>query len=112
LHAEKGTGGTVVARRFDDEYEDAAAAVEALQPLLAAGRSCAILARTNRVLDPIESVCRSHGVKYYRASGRSVLDQSEGALMCNLLHVACSVCQSQIQMSALGVRRNSWTIRS
>ncbi|WP_028218894.1 ATP-dependent helicase [Paraburkholderia oxyphila] len=87
LHAEKGAGGTVVARRFNDEYEDATAAIEALQPLLAAGQSCAILSRTNRVLDPIESVCRSHGVKYYRASGRSVLDQPEGALMCNLLQI-------------------------
>ncbi|CAG9254930.1 Plasmid conjugative transfer DNA helicase TrhI [Paraburkholderia unamae] len=87
LHAEKGAGGTAVARRFNDEYEDATAAVEAFQARLAARQSCAILARTNRVLDPIESVCRSHGVKYYRASGRSVLDQPEGALMCNLLQI-------------------------
>ncbi|MEK6294160.1 MAG: 3'-5' exonuclease, partial [Paraburkholderia tropica] len=28
-----------------------------------------------------------YGVKYYRASGRSVLDQPEGALMCNLLQI-------------------------
>ncbi|RQM45171.1 ATP-dependent helicase [Paraburkholderia bannensis] len=87
LHAEKGTGGTIVARRFHDEYDDAAAAVEALAPRLRSGQTCAILARTNRVLDAIESVCRSHGVKYYRASGRSVLDQPEGALMCNLLQI-------------------------
>ncbi|PVX85742.1 ATP-dependent helicase [Paraburkholderia unamae] len=87
LHAEKGAGGTALARRFNDEYEDATAAVEAFQARLAARQSCAILARTNRVLDPIESVCRSHGVKYYRASGRSVLDQPEGALMCNLLQI-------------------------
>ncbi|WP_042303823.1 ATP-dependent helicase [Paraburkholderia kururiensis] len=87
LHAEKGAGGVVVARRFDDEYDDAAAAVEALQPKLGSGQSCAVLARTNRVLDAIESVCRSYGVKYYRASGRSVLDQPEGALMCNLLQI-------------------------
>lgn len=87
LHAEKGAGGTAVARRFNDEYEDATAAVEAFQSCLAGRQSCAILARTNRVLDPIESVCRSHGVKYYRASGRSVLDQPEGALMCNLLQI-------------------------
>lgn len=87
LHAEKGLGGTILARRFNDEYEDAAAAVEALQPRLRANQSCAILARTNRVLDAIESVCRSYGVKYYRASGRSVLDQPEGALMCNLLQI-------------------------
>jgi superfamily I DNA/RNA helicase len=87
LHAEKGAGGVVLARRFNDEYDDAAAAVETLQPRLAVGQSCAILSRTNRVLDAIESVCRSHGVKYYRASGRSVLDQPEGALMCNLLQI-------------------------
>ncbi|QGZ67025.1 ATP-dependent helicase [Paraburkholderia acidisoli] len=87
LYADRGEGGTIVARRFNDEYDDAAAAVETLQPRLHAGQMCAILARTNRVLDAIESVCRSYGVKYYRASGRSVLDQPEGALMCNLLQI-------------------------
>lgn len=87
LHAERGTGGAVATRRFDDEYADAVAALEALQPLLAAGRSCAILARTNRILDPIEAVCRSHGVKYYRASGGSVINRPQGALMCNLLEI-------------------------
>ncbi|CAG4923479.1 ATP-dependent helicase [Paraburkholderia gardini] len=88
LHAERGIGGAVATRRFEDEYGDAVAAVEALQPMLAAGRSCAILARTNRILDPIEAVCRSHGVKYYRASGSSVINRPQGALMCNLLEIA------------------------
>jgi superfamily I DNA/RNA helicase len=87
LHADRGAGGIVGVRRFDDEYSDGVAAVEALQPKLAAGQSCAILARTNRNLDPIEAVCRSHGIKYYRASGHSVLDRPQGALMCNLLEV-------------------------
>jgi superfamily I DNA/RNA helicase len=87
LVAERGAGGAVQSQRFDDEYADAAAAVEALQPKLAAGQSCAILARTNRILDPIESVCRSHGVNYYRASGQSVLNRPQGALMCNLLEI-------------------------
>lgn len=85
LRAERGTGGTVNTQRFDDEYVDAVAALEALQPKLAAGRSCAILARTNRILDPIESVCRSHGVPYFRASGQSIINRPHGALMCNLL---------------------------
>ncbi|MBG0880344.1 ATP-dependent helicase [Burkholderia sp. 9775_39] len=87
LHAARGAGGAVAARRFVDEYEDAVAAVEALQPKLAAGASCAILARTNRILDPIESVCRSQCVPYYRASGGSVLNKPQAALMCNLLQV-------------------------
>lgn len=87
LNAERGIGGSVSTRRSDDEYADAIAAVEMLQPLLAAGRSCAILARTNRILDPIEAVCRSHGVAYYRASGSSVLNCPQGALMCNLLEI-------------------------
>ncbi|MFL9995307.1 ATP-dependent helicase [Paraburkholderia sediminicola] len=87
LRAERGTGGTVDTQRFDDEYIDAVAALEALQPKLAAGRSCAILARTNRILDPIESVCRSHGVPYFRASGRSIINRPQGALMCNLLEI-------------------------
>ena len=87
LHASRGSGGIVATRRFEDEYADAVAAVEALQPKQAAGQSCAILARTNRILDPIEAVCRSHGVKYFRASGQSILNRPQGALMCNLLEV-------------------------
>ncbi|BFG80879.1 DNA helicase PcrA [Paraburkholderia terrae] len=88
LMAERGPGGTVATKRSDDEYADAVAAVETLHPLLNAGKSCAILARTNRILDPIEAVCRSHGVPYFRASGSSVLNRPQGALMCNLLQVA------------------------
>lgn len=87
LHAERGPGGTVSSQRFEDEYCDAAAAVSALHPQLASGRTCAILARTNRNLDPIESVCRSYGVPYFRASGGSVLNRPQAALMCNLLQI-------------------------
>jgi superfamily I DNA/RNA helicase len=87
LHAERGGGGAVTTCRSDDEYGDAVAAVERLQPLLIAGRSCAILARTNRILDPIEAVCRSHGIAYHRASGSSMLNRPQGALMCNLLQI-------------------------
>ena len=88
LQADRGAGGTVTTKRSDDEYADAVAAVETLHPFLKAGKSCAILARTNRILDPIEAVCRSHGVPYFRASGSSVLNRPQGALMCNLLQVA------------------------
>lgn len=87
LTAEKGPGGTLGAARFGDEYDEAVAAIEHLQPRLASRATCAILARTNRILDPIEAVCRSHGVPYFRASGRSILDRPEGALLCNLLEV-------------------------
>src|ERR1700754_1795697 len=87
LSAERGMGGSVSTKRYDDEYADAVAAVELLQPHLRARKSCAILARTNRILDPIEAVCRSHGVPYYRASGSSVLSRPQGALMCNLLEI-------------------------
>jgi superfamily I DNA/RNA helicase len=87
LRAEKGSGGIVLSSRHPDEYEEAVAAVETLGPRLAKGESCAILARTNRILDPLETVCRSHGIKYYRASGASVLSRPEGALMCNLLEI-------------------------
>ncbi|WP_176060263.1 ATP-dependent helicase [Paraburkholderia sp. BCC1876] len=87
LRAERGAGGVVDSQRFDDEYVDAVAAIESLQPKLAGGHSCAILARTNRILDPIESVCRSHGVPYFRASGQSIINRPQGALMCNLLEI-------------------------
>ena len=87
LRAEKGAGGRVLASRHADEYIEAVAAVGSLAPLLEKGKSCAILARTNRILDPLEAVCRSSGVKYYRASGASVLSRPEGALMFNLLEI-------------------------
>ncbi|MDQ7980306.1 ATP-dependent helicase [Paraburkholderia sp. SARCC-3016] len=87
LRAERGQGGVVSSLRFEDEYTDAVAAVEAMQARLAAGQSCAVLARTNRILDAFEAVCRSHGLSYFRASGYSVLNRPQGALLCNLLEV-------------------------
>ncbi|MCP3018289.1 ATP-dependent helicase [Cupriavidus basilensis] len=87
LVAQKGPGGIVKFNRYDDEYAEAVAAIEALAPTLGEGKSAAILARTNRILDPVEAVCRSHGVKYYRASGKSILNRPEAALMCNLLEI-------------------------
>ncbi len=53
--------------------------MEHLAVALRNGQSAAILARTNRILDPVEAVCRSHGVKYYRASGKSILSRPEAA---------------------------------
>lgn len=61
--------------------------MEALAASMRASKSAAILARTNRILDPVEAVCRSHGVKYFRASGKSILSRAEAALMCNLLEL-------------------------
>lgn len=85
LAANRGPGGTIRFARHDDEYKEAIAAVEALTPVLQAGGTAAVLARTNRILDPLEAVCRSHGVKYYRAAGRSILDRPEAALLGDLL---------------------------
>lgn len=87
LVAHRGSGGSVEFKRFDDEYKEAVAAVEALMPALRAGKTAAVLARTNRILDPLEAVCRSRGVKYYRAAGRSILDRPEAALMGDLLEL-------------------------
>jgi superfamily I DNA/RNA helicase len=87
LAAEKGSGGTVGFVRSADEYAEAVAAIEAVAPTLRAGGTAAILARTNRILDPLEAICRSHGVKYYRASGKSILSRQERALTCNLLEL-------------------------
>ncbi|MFL9911938.1 ATP-dependent helicase [Paraburkholderia sp. RL17-337-BIB-A] len=106
LRAEKGAGGRVLASRHADEYVEATAAIEALAPMLETGKSCAILARTNRILDPLEAVCRSHGVKYYRASGASVLSRPEGALMCNLLEIIERVKETGLDsvLAHLGLR--------
>lgn len=87
LVAHKGPGGEVAFQRFPDEYAEAVAAMEHLAPALSKSQSAAILARTNRILDPVEAVCRSHGIKYYRASGKSILSRPEGAMMCNLLEL-------------------------
>jgi superfamily I DNA/RNA helicase len=87
LYADKGPGGTVESRRYRDEYDEATAAVTYLKPKLEANAECAILARTNRILDAVESVCRSYGVPYYRASGKSILNRPEGAVFCNLLEI-------------------------
>jgi len=87
LVAHKGPGGDVAFQRFADEYAEAVAAMEHLAPALSQSQSAAILARTNRILDPVEAVCRSHGIKYFRASGKSILSRPEGALMCNLLEL-------------------------
>ncbi|WP_423200753.1 DNA 3'-5' helicase (plasmid) [Cupriavidus sp. H19C3] len=83
----KGPGGNVGFQRHDDEYKEAIAAVEAMSSAVRAGKSAAILARTNRILDPVEAICRSHGVKYHRAAGRSILDRPESALFGNLLEL-------------------------
>ncbi|WP_168788872.1 ATP-dependent helicase [Paraburkholderia aromaticivorans] len=85
LVAEKGRGGTVLVYRCDDDYAEATAASAFLKPRLGANQTCAVLARTNRHLDAVEAVVRSHGIKYYRASGKSVLERPESALFCNLL---------------------------
>lgn len=85
LTAEKGPGGAMEALRFNDDYEEAVAAVSDLRPLLQQERSCAVLTRTNRHLDALEAVCRAENVPYFRASGRSILERPEGALFCNLL---------------------------
>ncbi|RZT35429.1 ATP-dependent helicase [Cupriavidus agavae] len=87
LTAFKGPGGEVRFLRHDDEYKEAVAAVEAMATGIRAGESAAILARTNRILDPVEAVCRSQGVKYHRAAGRSILDRPESALFGNLLEL-------------------------
>jgi superfamily I DNA/RNA helicase len=87
LYADKGQGGTIESRRYRDEYDEASAAVTYLKPKLEANAECAILARTNRILDAVESVCRSYGVPYYRASGKSILNRPEGAVFCNLLEI-------------------------
>ncbi|MFP3756317.1 ATP-dependent helicase [Cupriavidus sp. SIMBA_020] len=87
LVSHRGPGGTVAFVRHDDEYKEAVAAMEAMATAIRAGKTAAILARTNRILDPVEAVCRSHGVKYHRAAGRSILDRPESALMGNLLEL-------------------------
>jgi superfamily I DNA/RNA helicase len=87
LVSHRGPGGSVSFTRHDDEYEEAVAAVEAMAAAVRGGSTAAVLARTNRILDPVEAVCRAHGIKYHRAAGRSILDRPESALMGTLLEL-------------------------
>lgn len=87
LISHHGPGGSVTFERHDDEYREAVAVIEALSSAIRSGKTAAVLARTNRILDPVEAVCRSHGVKYHRAAGRSILDRPESALMGSLLEL-------------------------
>lgn len=87
LVSHRGPGGSVSFTRHDDEYKEAVAAMEAMAAAVRGGSSAAVLARTNRILDPVEAVCRSHGIKYHRAAGRSILDRPESALMGTLLEL-------------------------
>ncbi|CAG2155388.1 ATP-dependent helicase [Cupriavidus numazuensis] len=87
LLAHRGPGGAVAFNRYDDEYKEAIAAIETLAPKLRQGMTAAVLARTNRILDPYEAVARAQGVKYFRAAGRSILDQPESALLCTLIEL-------------------------
>ncbi|MBY4898631.1 ATP-dependent helicase [Cupriavidus sp. AU9028] len=87
LVSHRGPGGKIEFVRQDDEFKEAVAAIEVLGPVLRAGGTAAVLARTNRILDPLEAVCRSHGVKYHRAAGRSILDRPEAGLMGDLLEL-------------------------
>ncbi|WP_020203523.1 ATP-dependent helicase [Cupriavidus sp. WS] len=96
LVAHRGAGGTVHFQRCDDEYTEAVAAVEALAPSLRNGETAAVLARTNRILDPVEAVCRSHGIRYFRAAGKSILDRPEAALFGTLLDLIQKVSGSGV----------------
>ncbi|GJG97771.1 ATP-dependent helicase [Cupriavidus pauculus] len=87
LVADRGPGGSVTFERLDNEYQEAGAAVDALAPVLERGSTAAVLARTNRMLDPIEAICRARGIKYFRAAGKSILDRPEVALMGELLEL-------------------------
>ena len=87
LVASRGPGGSVSFHRFADEYTEGTAAVEALGPVLRNRGSAAVLTRSNRQLDAVGAICRTHGLKYYRASGKSILDRPEGALMGTLLEL-------------------------
>lgn len=87
LVSHRGPGGSVSFARHDDEYKEAVAAMEAMAAAVRGGSSAAVLARTNRILDPVEAVCRLHGIKYHRAAGRSILDRPESALMGTLLEL-------------------------
>ncbi|MFP3686396.1 3'-5' exonuclease, partial [Bacillus sp. SIMBA_026] len=50
LVSHRGPGGTVAFVRHDDEYKEAVAAMEAMATAIRAGKTAAILARTNRIL--------------------------------------------------------------
>lgn len=48
-----------------------------------------ILARTNRILDPVEVVLADMGLRYYRVGGKSVWDKTVGSTYLGLLRAVC-----------------------
>ena len=81
--ADRATTGIIKAHRAADRYDEARLVVEAIQA--STGQSWAILARTNSLLEIVESELALKGVEYRLAGGKSVWDGIVGSALVGLL---------------------------
>jgi superfamily I DNA/RNA helicase len=84
LQPARADGGAVTVREYDERAKEAEAVRAALH---AHGRlsECAVIARTNRLLDPIERELTLTGTPYIRAGGSSFWDTKGPAALISLL---------------------------
>ncbi|MDE2430930.1 MAG: ATP-dependent helicase, partial [Burkholderiales bacterium] len=80
LFAAKGEGGDVRAKKFPSDADEAAAAGDFAAKADAEGSTCAVIARTNRRLDLIESELIFHRVPFTRSDGESLFNLPEVAV--------------------------------
>jgi len=85
LIAHKGPGGDVEWQPFGNRSSEANAAALHCQQALMDGKTCAVIARTNRILDEAEAEMMSYGIPYVRISGGSILDRIEASLMLDIV---------------------------
>lgn len=77
LHAHKGPGGNAEWKRFRSPVEEAEESSEAARLAFSTGTSFAVIARTNRALDDVESALINNGTPFRRAEGSSIFNYPE-----------------------------------
>lgn len=101
LIAHKGVGGKVELRQYvknrvgtdDDRSVITKAECDELaiqlQQEIALNKSCAVIGRTNSVLDDVEESLVKFRVPYTRQAGGSILDKQEAAIFANIVELVC-----------------------
>jgi superfamily I DNA/RNA helicase len=88
LTANKGKGGSVEYRPFNDRKRESWQIAQIFGELVKT-QSCAVIGRTNNVLDDAEEFMLSYGVPYVRQGGGSILDKPEAAIFATIVDIVC-----------------------
>ena len=89
LVAHRGLGGSVQFKTFPSPILEGVAVAERFADTASSGRSSAVLARTNRRLDFVESALVARGIPFVRTGGGSLFDRPEPSLFADLVDLAC-----------------------